>query len=97
MPSRGEPHAHLAGGLAKVQFALRVLLERAGTSFSSRSLKISDLIFSPTCGTMLGVRRTMFDRNGFGQSYIANRSGGWFSAAKGLMGACPHMRASQPD
>jgi len=45
----------------------------------------------------LQMRRTMFDSKAFSQPHIADRFGGQFSAAKGLMGACPHMRLFQSD
>jgi hypothetical protein len=39
------------------------------------------------------VRRVMFDSKKFWQLKTARH----FSAAKGLMGACPHMRLLYPD
>jgi hypothetical protein len=39
----------------------------------------------------------MFDRKAFGQPNIADRFAGWFSAAKGLMGACPRMYRLPPN
>jgi hypothetical protein len=39
----------------------------------------------------------MFDRVGFWQLYTGYRFACQFSAAKGLMGACPRMRRFDPD
>jgi hypothetical protein len=39
----------------------------------------------------------MFDRKVFWQLHIGYRCNRQFSAAKGLMGACPRMRMYHPD
>jgi len=88
------------------------LLQGGATIFSNRSARQQRVRLSPFVGPQIGpkmslfrtclfrrpvvqcrrVRRTMFDRIRFRRPIITRQ----FSAAKGLMGACPHMRLFHP-